>query len=919
MSYCSNTGGQGSDSQTSTTGGTVTSVTTQNTVVGAGIDDPQAVIISRQQQRRGLKQDLPQPLRPAELGFTTDSQQLFIGADPAGAPSFSRTSVFENTLNSRVLTENLAANQVLEFRMPFRKFSRGEFTGATQVVSWLPTDPYKTGADGTLAQNSQRSNVFSNIHTQSNNVFDQRDGIIGKNPFVATDLTVKKNSQVITGNNTGTYSTLVVDDYTFRTGNLASVAGNIAGDAPHSLILRTIPQPSDEITVSYYTVDVVRDRLEFGNGTFGVPGTFQGFYDQYGVPEWDKIDPDMITYSDTSGRGFIGLDFKHISVRAQGNVIPNMNVLTLGTLVLSRNSTTANTGNITRTDTSDPIIHIPVGVGHPFSNVGVRSSIVITDVGSPQSPAQLYAVGKQLEIVEANLLYVTADISVSGAAWRGTVGNVSTATANDIEFAVADTTGLAAGDTLYFYGAGSAALQAQTGVVQGVASGVVTVEVSPSTWTDVDTAPTPISDARFVNYGNISAGNVIQIRSDDHGLTFTNSAQVFVNSSTDAAVPSNANVAVDYVQSGQDWFYIPRTGNVTTDLSVTVIPDEPTDYGAGFSYLDDLLRIDLSGDSSVAEAIATVNGLDDWPLLQIVTNINNDQTVMLTQSSAYDSTGREFRIYGDPDNTAQALGLQPGLYTLNQHTRRAQLEKWLNDALVEPEMPVFTQVNKIGFGSQFYAEPADTSNLGTYDLDIDETFEEIRFESREEVIAFNTVLNNLYFRARNSDIRGLVNIKSNLEIELRRPFVVGDKITTFVDMNAGSISQLSGVREVVGMSFDTGEFNSYIIEYTVQEAAGVASAPGANYSRIGTMYMVYRRNFDGTGTPTVAFTEQGTEIADSSINVITGGTYNTQNPTLVFSAQVDPVDPNIVTIFSENLTGWPLTIKYIIRRWQSAE
>ena len=29
------------------------------------------VIISRIQQRRGLKQDLPQPLRPGEIGFAT--------------------------------------------------------------------------------------------------------------------------------------------------------------------------------------------------------------------------------------------------------------------------------------------------------------------------------------------------------------------------------------------------------------------------------------------------------------------------------------------------------------------------------------------------------------------------------------------------------------------------------------------------------------------------------------------------------------------------------------------------------------------------------------------------------------------------------------------------------------------------------
>ena len=47
------------------------------------------VIVSRIQNRRGLKQDLPNPLRPGELGLATDSKQLYIGADTdvqAGAP-----------------------------------------------------------------------------------------------------------------------------------------------------------------------------------------------------------------------------------------------------------------------------------------------------------------------------------------------------------------------------------------------------------------------------------------------------------------------------------------------------------------------------------------------------------------------------------------------------------------------------------------------------------------------------------------------------------------------------------------------------------------------------------------------------------------------------------------------------------------
>ena len=60
------------------------------------------VIISRIQQRRGLKQDLPQPLRPGEIGFATDSRQVYIGADTADTISktYNKSVFLENTLGS---------------------------------------------------------------------------------------------------------------------------------------------------------------------------------------------------------------------------------------------------------------------------------------------------------------------------------------------------------------------------------------------------------------------------------------------------------------------------------------------------------------------------------------------------------------------------------------------------------------------------------------------------------------------------------------------------------------------------------------------------------------------------------------------------------------------------------------------------
>ena len=43
--------------------------------------DENKIIISRMQQRRGNRVDLPQPLRPGEIGLASDSKEVFIGLD----------------------------------------------------------------------------------------------------------------------------------------------------------------------------------------------------------------------------------------------------------------------------------------------------------------------------------------------------------------------------------------------------------------------------------------------------------------------------------------------------------------------------------------------------------------------------------------------------------------------------------------------------------------------------------------------------------------------------------------------------------------------------------------------------------------------------------------------------------------------
>jgi hypothetical protein len=45
------------------------------------------VVIARLQNRRGRRENLPQPLRPGELALTSDTRQVWIGGDPAFMPA----------------------------------------------------------------------------------------------------------------------------------------------------------------------------------------------------------------------------------------------------------------------------------------------------------------------------------------------------------------------------------------------------------------------------------------------------------------------------------------------------------------------------------------------------------------------------------------------------------------------------------------------------------------------------------------------------------------------------------------------------------------------------------------------------------------------------------------------------------------
>ena len=919
------------------------------------------------QQRRGLKQDLPQPLRPGEFGFTVDSQQLYIGADPDQAPAYNKTSVYENTTGAVEIADTIMNNQMIYFTFPFKKYAKGEPTGASNSFNWLPTSIRLTGVD--------TNPVFDSVVTNSNNV----KSIMTNDIFRATDLTVKVNSKKQEGNNTASYGTLVVEDYVFN-------QDNDQGTTSHNLTFRTTPQPEQEITVSYYDKDAIIKVLSNRNGGGGgsqdgfYSGTaFPAFYTAYDVPEWDKIDPDLIQISDTSGSGFIGLEMKHISVRAMGTSIDDpMNLSGLCDLTLVsagdpiNNLLPDNQGNITQ---SGPLVTIPVSNSDNFSitppnntinlsgttswltsNAWIISSIDssnntvttdISDFGYTHFPVSEVVVGSS-----AN------DITISGPLTEGIVAFGSSDNGHFLKMV----TGNVSLDSMYFrvktYATGAKNFNGDIWAAN--ATGVYKEITSFKTPAEADAIAEEVRTnmTAYVNWGygeydgaNVDppSGAVVQVYSkfsnynygtDYANITVTNSSvpgQISngvkdVNDSLEEVLDTlNPPNGIDFSPSTKNTFFILADSGVTSNVTISHYPNLKVDGfpqgeipTQGFVQ-DNTLSFDLSGVTTLEQVVGIVNSSSDWPLLQLVPGetdqFGNPNRVMLMFNPASTGVYTKFEIVPDECGTAEKLGLTPGVYD-ESNTYKANLENWFADLLLQPDCPI---INTVGVGKLYSTDPTTNVLIDHYELPFDETFQELNFDSREEALAFNTVVNNLYFQQSTSDIRGLVNIKSNLEIELKTGITIGDKTVTYIDMNGaeqaipeGSASRTftnfdpSLYKDVVGATFNTSDYDSYVLEYTIREA-GFKSAPGNGYQRVGTLHIVGRQDFN-YGAGEAVYQDYSSEMVDDINQFYLVSSDGDAVPALHLRVVSDGVNAKLQAF---NRLPLPLTMRYILRRWNS--
>ena len=288
------------------------------------------VIISRIQQRRGLKQDLPQPLRPGEIGFATDSRQVYIGADTDDSISktYNKSVYLENTLGAQSRALSLANNQIVKFTVPHIRFPKGSatFDGVSKSQSWTANTNITVNA-GIVDGNGNTVNrgVFDPIVSGNDFIKHNQTGVA----FDADDVTVLIDGVKQKGDSSGTGATVNTSfDYNFITGSNAN--------SDHNIYFRTAPTNSQDIAITYYGNSHVNHTI--ANTVIASGAAVTGFHANMSIPSYRYLNSEYVVVNEQVGTGFIGLETKHIDVVAEGQGVANVANVSLGKVVAVKDS-----------------------------------------------------------------------------------------------------------------------------------------------------------------------------------------------------------------------------------------------------------------------------------------------------------------------------------------------------------------------------------------------------------------------------------------------------------------------------------------------------------------------------------------------------------------------------------------------------
>ena len=446
---------------------------------------------------------------------------------------------------------------------------------------------------------------------------------------------------------------------------------------------------------------------------------------------------------------------------------------------------------------------------------------------------------------------------------------------NNTVIVVINTNGIQVGDVVYLLDSSNIAnVDNQTANVTNVTTSTLTVDYGFTN----DSDPANVSgNVSFITYkGGVDTS--ILFRSTNHGLSATNQITL-----SNTAITSGSPVTVVSVP-GEDTFVATTVIPVTQDITpMTFSPEINTES----VFVTPVLSADLTAATTIADIILKVNSLNSWPRM---TAFPTDSTKLLvTHSEAFQKTAFTFRLHNDSAKTVTKLGLVPDSYDRTDATVKAKLEIWLKSLLDSPSINLFSNVFMNTAFSNFSFAP--------WNLGIDTTLGEVVFSSRTEARDFSNIINRLYYESVNPDIRGLLNIKTNIELQTREDAESAPATSSFNAPEVITISPGIGVAVELGADI-SGVFDTFIVEYSIKDTFGNNSTDA--YRRIGTlMYTADARVSD-------------TLLVDKFSELTAGTVSGNVN----FSSSITG---NNLTVTTNNTLGAgnSVVMKYIVRRWLS--
>ena len=857
------------------------------------------VIVSRIQQRRGLKQELPQPLRPGEIGFATDSRQVYIGADTDDATSktYNKTVVFETTQNAQDLTKSLANSQIIKFEIPHIRFPKGEnnFNSATKQISWKPTDSSSYAmSDGTT---ESRTVFGSEVIANSTVVINQN---ISNKPFKAENLTIVVDGKELKGDADGSGATVnAAFDYNFISGN------SLTSD--HILNFRTAPANSEDVSITYYGNTQVIHLLT--SNTIVTSGAqTSGFYTTKGIESWQQLNHDNILVNSEVGTGYIGLEAKHIDVVALGSAVSDIANVTVGNVIAAKNPNDKALGGGTgyvSSSYSGNFVTSTVGA----STITFQSGSTVLGLahqGNVSNPngSQEYVyfeglgVNETARIAAAGYLHKkilpvknTTDVATSTFICDMPANATSTARAVTATFTgttvtvTGNTAGLTAGSYVEFIGTNNAEFN-DAGPYAITNLTTTSFKVTETLTSNVTT------NLEVIAYEDNTKANVIMHSADnglaDAGVIQFDGAVGTINASTNTTISSpttnSFNVASGDLSANTTVNFSPVLTNITGNVGVT----------PGVT----LRLAPVSGDKTLNSAISDINASGNWVKASVIPDSTN--TTYLRSS---DQT--EYVLFNEPNSgidTWGNIGINLNLatdhkYTKADNTVKAKFEDWLEN--------LFGSENHKSniLSNVFINDPFTTTSFGTYDLDINSTTGEIDFNGYEEAGNFAEIVNKLYFEKTNSNIKGLATIKTNIELLTNEATASASATADYSEPNTISLEPTNSPTVVSSLGTDSSLIDTLFVDYVID----ARFSGGLYYNKVGTLKYTANPLADG-GNGAVVIQDTGTEFSDANITV---------NDGIVFTGGISSGTVSITSTNNLNPTPSNVTMKYITRRFKA--